>query len=245
MIINKNIPIPLYYQLKQLILTDITEGVYKDGDLIPTEMELIEKYEVSRTTVRQAINDLVYEGYLTRKKGVGTFVCTPSEYINNQENYNISFQIKKNGYKLKTQLLNLARAKADKQVAEILKIKPTEDIFIMERLRYGNEVPVTFSRTHVACALVPNLEVEVNDAYVAWHDYLKKNGREVKTIERTLEAGIADKATSDLLQLQNKNASIMIQTDICFSQESKPIEYTISTINSRLLKLTSRFNVSK
>ena len=60
--INKKIPIPLYYQLKELIMNDIRTGVYHDGDLIPTEKELMEKYDLSRTTVRQALNELVYEG---------------------------------------------------------------------------------------------------------------------------------------------------------------------------------------
>lgn len=66
--INKNIPVPLYYQLKELLQNDIAKGKYKPGDLIPTEVKLMERYDLSRTTVRQAINALVYEGYLDRKK---------------------------------------------------------------------------------------------------------------------------------------------------------------------------------
>ena len=83
-IIDKNIPLPLYYQLKQIIINLIDDGVYKEDETIPTEHELIEKYQLSRTTVRQALNELVTEGYLYKRKGVGTFVSSTKK-INDQQ----------------------------------------------------------------------------------------------------------------------------------------------------------------
>lgn len=65
--INKDVPIPLYYQLKNIIKTDIENGTLKTGDTIPTEMEIMSHYNISRFTVRQAISELVNEGYLLRK----------------------------------------------------------------------------------------------------------------------------------------------------------------------------------
>ena len=63
-IIDKSLPLPLYYQLKQIIINSIDDNIYKEDEAIPTERELIEKYNVSRTTVRQALNELCTEGYL-------------------------------------------------------------------------------------------------------------------------------------------------------------------------------------
>ena len=60
--INRNIPIPLYYQLLQMIKASIETGELKPGDSLPTEMDLMEKYQLSRATVRQAILQLVNEG---------------------------------------------------------------------------------------------------------------------------------------------------------------------------------------
>ena len=57
--INKDVPIPLYYQLKNIIKTDIENGTLKTGDTIPTEMEIMSHYNISRFTVRQAISELV------------------------------------------------------------------------------------------------------------------------------------------------------------------------------------------
>ena len=75
--LNKQIPVPLYFQLEQLLRDEIETGAYPPGSLIPTEKELIEHFGVSRTTVRQAIHDLVQEGLLYRTKSKGTFVALP------------------------------------------------------------------------------------------------------------------------------------------------------------------------
>ena len=69
--IDKSVPIPLYFQLKELILAEIKEGHYKSGDLIPTEKEISDAFQISRTTVRQAITELVQEGRLYRVKSKG------------------------------------------------------------------------------------------------------------------------------------------------------------------------------
>ena len=66
--------VPLYYQLKEQIKQNILSGQYKNGDLIPSEREFSDNYELSSTTIRRALNDLVQENFLERKAGKGTFV---------------------------------------------------------------------------------------------------------------------------------------------------------------------------
>jgi DNA-binding GntR family transcriptional regulator len=75
--IDPKSPIPLYYQLKQLLHERIRKGELRPGDRIPTEFELIEQFGISRTPVRQAIIELVHEGLLVRTPGRGTFVAEP------------------------------------------------------------------------------------------------------------------------------------------------------------------------
>ncbi len=83
--IDKSVPIPLYYQLKQMIKKGIEEGEYKPGDRLPTEQELCERFDISRQPVRHALTELVYEGILYRTPGRGTFVSdfslSPSEDV--------------------------------------------------------------------------------------------------------------------------------------------------------------------
>jgi multiple sugar transport system substrate-binding protein len=81
--IDKKSPMPIYYQLKEMIKKKIESGEYKPGDRLPTELELCQQYDISRTPVRQALNELHYQGVLFRKPGLGTFISdftlAPSE----------------------------------------------------------------------------------------------------------------------------------------------------------------------
>jgi GntR family transcriptional regulator len=79
--IDRSTPIPYYYQLEVLLRQQIANGRWKVGQRIPSEKQFCEQYAVSRTTVRQAVNDLVALGLLYHVKGKGTFVArrTPSE----------------------------------------------------------------------------------------------------------------------------------------------------------------------
>lgn len=72
--IDKKSPMPLYFQIEEAIKQKIDKGEWITGTMISSEREFAENYEVSRMTVRQAINNLVNDGYLTRRKGKGTFV---------------------------------------------------------------------------------------------------------------------------------------------------------------------------
>lgn len=68
-VLNRSIPIPLYYQIKNIISSEIERGSYQPGDMIPTEEEMIRHFSVSSTTVRQAVTEMVQEGRLYRRKG--------------------------------------------------------------------------------------------------------------------------------------------------------------------------------
>ena len=89
--IDKQSRLPLYFQLEELIKKAISTGELKPGDMIPTEWEIIDYFKLSRTTVRQALSDLVNENLLYRKKGIGTFVSKPKidlQYMGNMVSYN-------------------------------------------------------------------------------------------------------------------------------------------------------------
>lgn len=75
--INRDVPIPYYYQLEGLLREQLRHGRWTPGEQVPSEKQLCEIYSVSRTTVRQAIGHLVTEGLLYHVKGRGTFVRKP------------------------------------------------------------------------------------------------------------------------------------------------------------------------
>ena len=81
MIIDRNSPIPQYFQLQTWLFEQIEQGVFKPNDKIPTEEELSQLTGLARATIRQAIQNLVNMGYLIRKKRLGTFVLRDQKFI--------------------------------------------------------------------------------------------------------------------------------------------------------------------
>ena len=119
--LDKNVPIPLYFQLKNLILSDIRAGLIPAGETIPTEQQLSEHFQISRSTVRQAISELTREGWLTRRASKGTFVTEPHQtahYIHSFEPF--YQQVERQNRKPSTELLGLEVLTATPELAEKL-----------------------------------------------------------------------------------------------------------------------------
>ena len=72
--VDKTSPIPVYFQIKDQLFQEIEEGVYEIGERLPPERELIERFNVARMTVRQAIKILIDQGYLESRRGSGVYV---------------------------------------------------------------------------------------------------------------------------------------------------------------------------
>ncbi|WP_227656362.1 GntR family transcriptional regulator [Enterococcus avium] len=97
--IDKNSPLPLYFQVKEDIEKKIKEEVYIEGEALPSEIALIDQYNVSRTTIRQAVEQLVNDGLLERRRGKGTFVKKERYFLGMFQNYVASMMsLKRNNF---------------------------------------------------------------------------------------------------------------------------------------------------
>ena len=112
----------------------------------------------------------------------------------------------------------------------------------MERVRYGDDIPLVYSRTFIAEKTAPKLRDNIDTVYAGFHNYLFSVGRAVKQINRTSEGGITDDKTAELLGLKPK-VPIIIMTDQSFSSSGKIIEYTVSIVNTNVLKLNETINL--
>lgn len=111
--IEKQSAIPLYFQLKQLVLGGIEQGILSPGDMIPTEQELSAMLGISRPTIRQALGELVNEGYLTRVKSKGTFISSPkldAQFFQRLQPF--AQELEQKGRKPSTQVLSLEKSEA-------------------------------------------------------------------------------------------------------------------------------------
>ena len=148
--LDKRVPIPLYFQLKELIVEEIKSGQYPVDSLIPTEKELSEQFGISRTTVRQAVTELVQEGWLYRIKSKGTFIARQKlkqDFLQRLETFRD--QMKRLGLEPSTEVLDCRVTKASHEVAENLQIEEGEQVIYLFRRRFGDKEPVVTVETYL------------------------------------------------------------------------------------------------
>jgi len=140
-------PVPLYHQLKQIIRAEIERGVYKPGDRLPSETEWMQKYAVSRITVRQALSELETEGVVVRRHGKGTYVA--ERHIEQELVRLTDFveDMELAGLSPSSQVLLFAHELASTSLAEALQIADGTEIVRIDRLRLANERPIALDST--------------------------------------------------------------------------------------------------
>lgn len=152
--------IPKYKMIEQYILQKIKSGEYQQGKPIETEKELIKHFDVSRVTVRQATNNLVAKGYLSRNQGSGTFV-THQKLIERSTNVkSFTEEMKDSGKEVTTDILEFKVISAPEDIATRLEIKNGKAIYYLKRLRKANNVPMMLETTYMAVDKYPNLTYE-------------------------------------------------------------------------------------
>ena len=104
--LNRKLHVPLYIQLKDQLLLKIQSDAYQIGDVIMSEQELMKVYQVGRATVREAINELVKEGFLEKKQGVGTFIRQKETGIGFEPLISLSYSLALRGWGHRNTLLN-------------------------------------------------------------------------------------------------------------------------------------------
>ena len=136
---------PLYMRIKDDLKTDIKKGKYKKGDKIPTEPELSSAYDVSRITVRRAIEELSSEGYLVKKQGRGTFVSSPllhRRIVGNHILESFSQTCMHNGVVAGARLIKreIVPARADER--EFLQLPEDSLLIHIQRVRTADDMPI-------------------------------------------------------------------------------------------------------
>ncbi len=139
--------VPLYCQLAAKIEGKINEGVYKEGDKISSERELCELYNVSRMTVRLAIDELVRQGKVEKIQGKGTYVLNQSIVQNLNNVYSFSREMEKQGKISSTQIIKREVVVADHKIASKLQIEEGTKVVFLERLRCAENIAIMVEKS--------------------------------------------------------------------------------------------------
>jgi GntR family transcriptional regulator len=142
--IDRSSAVPLYKQVEKYIRELIESGEYDNGKLLPKEEELAKRFGISRNTVRQGIHDLVMEGLLVRRKGVGTIVASQSITTHLDEWHSFTQEMSDQSIPFKNYSLEVNIDAADQELAEALQIDEGTKLVKLERLRGSEETPFVY-----------------------------------------------------------------------------------------------------
>jgi len=151
---------PLYQQLNEALRSLLGSGEFKTGARFLTEREVSERFEISRATANKALSNLVSEGILEFKKGVGTFVRGGVLDYDLRSLVSFTGKAAGAGKRPSTRVLAFERvpgAGIPRAVAALLKVRDTDTVYVVERLRLADGVPVILERRSIVEALCPGL----------------------------------------------------------------------------------------
>ncbi|MDM5156243.1 phosphonate metabolism transcriptional regulator PhnF [Bacillus sp. DX1.1] len=221
--IDKYSPFPIYYQIQEWVKQLIEDGEWKPGDKIPSENELCDKFEVSRMTIRQAINNLVEQGYLYRKRGIGTFVQLPKVEQKLQGMTGFTEDMISRGMKPSSELLSFRMVSATARLADRLRIQEGESVYEVRRIRLADEEPIAFETTYLSPALVKDINEEILQQSLYEH-LEKKLGFKLVRATQAIEASIATDDEAAHLHIPKK-APVLVMRQWSYADGEQPLEY--------------------
>jgi GntR family transcriptional regulator len=213
---------PLYSRFEELVRERIETGEWVVGTAIPSERELSNEFGLSRTTTRKALDRLVAEGVLHKVPRRGTFVSQPKTVFEALSLRGFSAQALESGASPSSRLLRLERLLPSAQVAQRLEIPPTQLVFLIERLRTVNEVPVALHQSFVPMDLAPSLQ-ESDLLASSLYELLARHGIAVGRAQETLESALATEYESVLLGVPAGSPMLLLNIRLSTS-DGRPLE---------------------
>ena len=222
--LSRSSKVPLYFQLYEILGDGIRDGVWQPEEMLPTENDLVQQYQLSRATVRQAFEMLVNEGRVYRRQGQGTFVSKPA--FEQSLNRIVSFwdDMKQRGLKPGTKVLENELVLASDDVVDQLEVEPGEELASLVRLRLADDEPLSVEHSLLVHRFCPG---------ILGQDYANRSLRKmladefnlhIKSARQRIRAVPATSSLAELLEI-DVSAPLLHIERVSYTEEGTPIEY--------------------
>ncbi len=218
--------IPKYYQLANILRRQIEEGLFKPHETIPSERHLESQYNLSRPTIRQAIDLLERQGFLYRVHGKGTFVSPPKLQMGMQELTSFSEDMRSRGMRPGHRVLEFGEIIPPEKIARQLEISdPQRKVLRIKRVRLGDGEPIGLQDSYLALPvgqIILQSEIETSGSiYAILRD---KFGIFPTEADETLEVTLATPEEAELLQIP-VGSPLLLNERTLWSQERQAVEF--------------------
>lgn len=224
MAISKRSPIPLYYQLAELIRERIQSGELAAGAQLPSDRELAEQAGISRMTARQAIAYLVREGTLVVKPGIGTFVAEPKLTYDAHHLLGFTEETMRHGGAVTTTVLEQEAVAPPPLVATALGLGPNESAVKIVRLRGAGDTPVLLGTSYVPARRCPGLETADLETQSLYGLLELRYGIRPQRAQQTIEATVANDYESGLFGVDAGSPMLLLR-GVTYTEDGRPAEY--------------------
>jgi GntR family transcriptional regulator len=214
--------LPLYHRVREALLRDIEE--LSPGDRLPTESELMERFGVSRTTVREAVNELARNGLVRRRSGSGTFVA--QRPIEQELTRLTGFVEDMRALQLEptAEVVTRKEVAADDLVARRLALEPGETVMLVERVRLADGEPLSFDVTYLPLEIGRRLAKENLVVYPIFELLEAKYGIRLGEADYRIEAANATARIARYLKIKPNDAVLLIERTT-YAAEGPPVDF--------------------
>lgn len=222
--IDHSSAIPLHLQVEDLLRKLIELPEYKNGNLLPGEVDLAKKLGISRNTLRQATNKLEYEGLLTRKKGVGTRVVEKQVVTHLNDWLSFTQEMNKKGVAFTNYSLDVTWVEANQKISGFFKIEENTPILLLSRLRGDDEGPFVFFESYFH----PRIGLKGNEDFTRpLYDILENDFYVTPAISNErIKARLASLITAKRLLIP-QGTPVLVRERFVSDPGERPLEYNI------------------
>jgi DNA-binding GntR family transcriptional regulator len=219
--VDRTSPVPLYFQVAQQLEAAIHDGRMPPGSRLENEIQLADRYGLSRPTIRQAIQHLVDKGLLVRRRGVGTQVVQ-AQVRRSIELTSLYDDLLASGRSPSTRVLELGTLPADDEVARHLDVPPGTEVVRLRRLRLTGDEPLALLTNYLPVGLVA-LTADDLGAH-GLYEMLRTAGVNLRIANQTIGARGATATEARLLD-ERRGVPLLTMTRIAYDDKGRPVEY--------------------
>lgn len=217
--------LPKYIQLASILRQKIEDGEWEPRSPIPSERQLEVIYNISRTTIREAIDHLMRQGYIYREHGRGTFVSPQKLQKTLMELTSFSEDLIKRGIQPGQIIRSLSSVLPPVKILQKLELAPGAHVLRIERIRLGDNTPIGLQTSYLALAENQTITSEEMESSGSLYRILQEKFNIIPSeADETLEVTLATPEEADLLQIA-EGAPLLLSERVLFAQNRKPIEF--------------------
>lgn len=224
--LDRTSPIPLYFQIAEKLKRSIEDGTLQPGDRLDNELDLTERLGVSRPTVRQAVQRLVEQGFVVRKRGLGTVVQAP-RILRSVALTSLYDDLQASHRHPETTVLAVEEVEADAEIATALALPPGTPVLFVERIRIADGTPLALMHNFLPAGLLGGLGDDPPEQVLAssgLYEILRRHGVHLHAGEQVIGARQATAREAKLLEAPRGSTVLTMIRTSC-DAAGKPVEH--------------------